>query len=84
VAVTLLDVPVVGRDREDTWRRVERLRGRTAAAAYARRHHAGEPASHAERYRQLAREGVDTVFVALPDLTTPDDLERLAAVLRPT
>ncbi|HET8768855.1 MAG TPA: LLM class flavin-dependent oxidoreductase, partial [Pedococcus sp.] len=84
VAVTVLDVPVVGRDREDTWRRVERLRGRTAAAAYARTHHAGEPASHAERYRQLAEEGVDTVFVALPDLATPDDLERLAPVLRPT
>ena len=82
VAVTVLDVPVVGRDREDTWRRVERLRGRTAAAAYARTHHAGEPASHVERYRQLAREGVDTVFVALPDLASPDDLERFAPVLR--
>ncbi|MFC8501539.1 LLM class flavin-dependent oxidoreductase [Pedococcus sp. NPDC057267] len=82
VAVTVLDVPVVGRDREDTWRRVERLRGRTAAAAYARSHHAGEPGSHVERYRQLAREGVDTVFVALPDLASPDDLERLAPVLR--
>jgi len=41
VAVTVLDLPVVGRDRDDVWQRVERLRGRTAAAAYARRHHAG-------------------------------------------
>ena len=35
VAVTVLDLPVVGRDRDDTWARVERLRGRTPAAAYA-------------------------------------------------
>ena len=43
VAVTVLDLPVVGRDRDDVWERVERLRGRTAAATYARRHHAGTP-----------------------------------------
>jgi alkanesulfonate monooxygenase SsuD/methylene tetrahydromethanopterin reductase-like flavin-dependent oxidoreductase (luciferase family) len=82
VAVTVLDVPVVGTDRDDTWRRVERLRGPTGAAAYARAHHAGEAAAHAERYRDLAREGVDTVFVALPDLASAEDLERLAPVLR--
>ena len=29
VAVTVLDLPVVGRDRDDVWARVERLRGRT-------------------------------------------------------
>ncbi len=81
VALTVLDVPVVGRDRDDTWRRVERLRGRTPAAAYARRHHAGEAASHVARYRQLAQRGVQTVFVALPDLEGPEDLERLAPVL---
>ena len=50
VAVTVLDLPVVGRDRDDVWERVERLRGRTAAATYARRHHAGTPAQHRERY----------------------------------
>ena len=81
VALTVLDLPVVGRDRDDTWRRVERLRGRTPAAAYARRHHAGEEASHAERYRRLAQRGVQTIFVALPDLDGPEDLERLAPVL---
>lgn len=36
VALTVLDLPVIGRDREDVWVRVERLRGRTAAAAYSR------------------------------------------------
>jgi alkanesulfonate monooxygenase SsuD/methylene tetrahydromethanopterin reductase-like flavin-dependent oxidoreductase (luciferase family)/predicted kinase len=81
VTLTVLDLPVVGRDRDDTWRRVERLRGRTPAVAYARRHHAGGAASHVERYRQLAQRGVQTVFVALPDLEGPEDLERLAPVL---
>ena len=82
VAVTVLDVPVLGRDRDDTWRRVERLRGRTDAATYARRHHAGEAHQHARRYRELADHGVSTVFLALPDLQGPDDLERAAALLR--
>lgn len=82
VALTVLDVPVLGTDRDDAWRRVERLRGRTPAAAYARRHHAGDAASHRERYRRLAEAGVRTVFVALPDLQGPDDLERLAPVVR--
>ena len=81
VAVTVLDLPVVGRDRDDVWERVERLRGRTAAATYARRHHAGTPAQHRERYAALADLGVSTVFVALPDLTRPEDLLALTAML---
>jgi alkanesulfonate monooxygenase SsuD/methylene tetrahydromethanopterin reductase-like flavin-dependent oxidoreductase (luciferase family)/predicted kinase len=81
VAVTVLDLPVVGHDRDDTWRRVERLRGRTPAAAYARRHHAGEAAAHRARYEQLAALGVQTVFVALADLESADDIGRLAPVL---
>jgi alkanesulfonate monooxygenase SsuD/methylene tetrahydromethanopterin reductase-like flavin-dependent oxidoreductase (luciferase family)/predicted kinase len=40
VAVTVLDLALVGRDREDVWQRVERLRGSTPAAVYARRRHA--------------------------------------------
>ena len=84
VGITVLDLPVVGLDRDDTWRRVERLRGRTAAAAFARRHHAGEGSSHHRRYRRLADEfGVSTVFVGLPDLEGPDDVARLASVLDP-
>ena len=80
VEVTVLDLPVVGTDREDTWARVERLRGRTPAATYARRHHAGTAAEHRERYAKLADRGVGTVFVALPDLAGPDDVVRLGAV----
>ena len=81
VAVTVLDLPVVGRDREDVWQRVERLRGRTPAATYARRHHAGTPAEHRTRYGELADRGVATVFVALPDLERPEDLLDVAAML---
>ena len=81
VRVTVLDIPVVGRDREQAGSIVERLRGRTAAAAFARRHHAGLAADHIGRYRLLADRGVRTVFVALPDLAGPDDVGRLAPVI---
>jgi alkanesulfonate monooxygenase SsuD/methylene tetrahydromethanopterin reductase-like flavin-dependent oxidoreductase (luciferase family)/predicted kinase len=81
VAVTVLDVPVVGRDREHAAAIVEALRGRTSAAAFARRHHAGVAADHIGRYRLLAERGVGAVFVSLPDLAGPDDLSRLAPVV---
>jgi alkanesulfonate monooxygenase SsuD/methylene tetrahydromethanopterin reductase-like flavin-dependent oxidoreductase (luciferase family)/predicted kinase len=78
--VTVLDVPVLGRDREHAAQLVERLRGRTSAVAYARQHSAGTPTEHIARYRRLADLGVDTVFVALPDLAGTDEVERFAAV----
>jgi alkanesulfonate monooxygenase SsuD/methylene tetrahydromethanopterin reductase-like flavin-dependent oxidoreductase (luciferase family)/predicted kinase len=79
--VTVLDVPVVGRDREEAAALVERLRGRVSATAYARTHHAGAASEHAARYRVLADLGVDTVFVALPDLTGPAEVTRFGAVI---
>ena len=82
VAVTVLDLPVIGRDRDDTWARVERLRGRTAAAAYARRTHAGTVAEQRDRYAGLAERGVSTVFLGLPDLAGPEDVAALAALTR--
>lgn len=81
VELTVLDIPVIGRDREDTAKRVERLRGRTPAATFAARRHAGTPADHAARYRGLADLGVRTVFCSLPDLTGADDLERCRDLL---
>jgi hypothetical protein len=77
----VLDVPVVGRDREHTATLVDSLRGRVSAAAFARRHHAGLAADHVGRYRMLADRGVSTVFVSLPDLAGPDDLTRLAPIV---
>jgi alkanesulfonate monooxygenase SsuD/methylene tetrahydromethanopterin reductase-like flavin-dependent oxidoreductase (luciferase family)/predicted kinase len=78
--VTVLDVPVIGRDREDAGSIVERLRGRTPAAAFAERHHAGTADDHIGRYRLLAERGVRTVFVSLPDLAGPEDVLRLSPV----
>ncbi|MDX6317971.1 MAG: hypothetical protein QOD35_1371 [Nocardioidaceae bacterium] len=81
VALTVLDLPVVGRDRGDVWSRVERLRGRTSAAAYSQRHHAGTPQQHHDRHQVLAEHGVSTVFVALPDLSGADDVLALSPML---
>jgi alkanesulfonate monooxygenase SsuD/methylene tetrahydromethanopterin reductase-like flavin-dependent oxidoreductase (luciferase family) len=80
VQVTVLDLPVIGEDREHAAALVEKLRGRTPAAAFARRHHAGTAANHIGRYRLLAERGVATVFVSLPDLAGPQDVLRLAPV----
>jgi alkanesulfonate monooxygenase SsuD/methylene tetrahydromethanopterin reductase-like flavin-dependent oxidoreductase (luciferase family)/predicted kinase len=82
VAVTVLDIPIVGRDRDHTARLVEAMRGRTTAPAFARRHHAGDVADHIGRYRLLAERGVSTIFLSLPDLAGPDDLSRLAPIVR--
>lgn len=82
VTVTVLDLPTIGLDRDDTWARVERLRGRAAAAAYASRTHAGTPADQRTRWGALADRGVDAVFVALADLESAEDLERLAPLAR--
>jgi alkanesulfonate monooxygenase SsuD/methylene tetrahydromethanopterin reductase-like flavin-dependent oxidoreductase (luciferase family)/predicted kinase len=81
VEITVLDLPVVGTDREDVAARVERLRGRTPAAAYAARHHAALAVDHARRYLELADLGVSTIFVALPDLAGADDLARCTPML---
>jgi len=80
VAVTVLDLPVVGRDRDDVWRRVERLRGRTAAATYAKRRSAGTVAEQRERHAALAGLGVSTVFLTTPDLDGPDAVLDLAGL----
>jgi len=74
VAVTVLDLPVVGADRDDVWARVETLRGRTPAATYAARTHAATVAGHRDRWARLAGLGVSTIFIATPDLGRPDDV----------
>ena len=78
VHATVLDLPLVGRDRDDVWSRVERHRGRTAAAAFAARHHAGTSTEHAARLAGLADLGVTTAFVAPVGLDGPDDVLALA------
>ncbi len=78
VHATVLDLPLVGRDRDDVWSRVERHRGRTAAATFAARHHAGTANEHAARLAGLAGQGVTTVFVAPVGLDRPEDVLALA------
>jgi alkanesulfonate monooxygenase SsuD/methylene tetrahydromethanopterin reductase-like flavin-dependent oxidoreductase (luciferase family) len=78
VHATVLDLPLLGTDRDDVWARVERYRGRTAAAAFAARHHAGTAADHAGRLAGLAERGVTTAFVAPVGLATVDDVLALA------
>jgi F420-dependent oxidoreductase-like protein len=82
VEVTVLDLPVIGNDRADVQRRVELLRGRTAAETYTRRHPAGTVEAHIQRYEQLAERGVGTVFVALSDLTGAAEVARLEPLVR--
>ncbi|MDQ6848641.1 MAG: luciferase, partial [Actinomycetota bacterium] len=81
VAVTVLDLPVVGRDRDEVWSRVEQLRGRTAAATFARSHHAGTYAEQRQRYSSLAEKGVRTVFLALGHVQGADDVLALAPMI---
>jgi alkanesulfonate monooxygenase SsuD/methylene tetrahydromethanopterin reductase-like flavin-dependent oxidoreductase (luciferase family)/predicted kinase len=78
--LTVLDVPVLGDNREHAADLVEQLRGRLSATAYARQHHAGTASDHIGRYRLLAQRGVRIVFVSLPDLNGPEDVLRLAPV----
>jgi alkanesulfonate monooxygenase SsuD/methylene tetrahydromethanopterin reductase-like flavin-dependent oxidoreductase (luciferase family)/predicted kinase len=81
VSLTVLDLPVVGGDRDEVWARVERLRGSTAAAKFAQAHHAGTHAEQRERYAALADKGVRTVFLAPGHLQTPEDVLALAPML---
>ena len=78
--ITVLDLPLIGRDREDTARRVERVRGRLTAQAYAARHPVGPVEVHRRRWADLAGAGVEQIFVALPDL---DRAERSGGVRAP-
>lgn len=80
VAVTVLDLPVVGRDRDDVWARVERHRGGLAASAYAARTHAGTVAEHRDRHAALAADGVTTIFLATPDLDGADRVLELSGL----
>ena len=78
---TVLDVPIVGADPDEVARLVERHRGRTKATTYAATHHAGTADAHIARYRELADKGVDTVFVSLPNLSGPAEIEQFAGIL---
>jgi alkanesulfonate monooxygenase SsuD/methylene tetrahydromethanopterin reductase-like flavin-dependent oxidoreductase (luciferase family)/predicted kinase len=79
--LTVLDVTLVGTDRSMVSELVDRHRGRLGPHAYARRTNAGTIPEQAARYRELAKAGVDTVFVALPDLEGPEQVERFGEIV---
>ncbi len=79
--VTVLDLPVLGRDADEVARLVERHRGPRRAAAFTATHPAGTAAEHIARYRALAEKGVGAVFVSPAQLDGADDVERFAPVL---
>jgi hypothetical protein len=47
---------------------------------FARRHNAGTIDEHRRRLDRLRMGGVETVFMAPPDLTGPEDVLRLSAL----
>jgi alkanesulfonate monooxygenase SsuD/methylene tetrahydromethanopterin reductase-like flavin-dependent oxidoreductase (luciferase family)/predicted kinase len=79
--VTVLDVPVLGIDREHVASIVERVRSRTSAAAFARSRGAGTATDLVARYERMAEQGVSTVFVAPADFAGPDVIERWRPVI---
>lgn len=81
LAISVLDLPVVGRDRDEVWQRVEQLRGRVSAATFARTHHAGTYREQRDRFRALQDRGVQSVFVALAHLASPQDVLDAAPML---
>lgn len=82
-AVTVLDTSVVGTDRADAGRQVERLRGRLSAAAFSARHQVGTTAVHRDRYAELGRRGVRTVFLAPAGGVQPERIAALGPLLNP-
>lgn len=80
VAVTVLDVPVIGRDRDAVASRIERVRGRSSPKALA--HRAGTPDEQIRRYRTLAELGVGTIFLSPAELRGPADVTEFAPVVR--
>lgn len=79
--VTVLDVPVLGTDREHAATLVERVRGRTSAETFARTRGAGTAVDLIARYERMVEQGVSTVFVAPAGLTGPDEVARWGPVL---
>jgi alkanesulfonate monooxygenase SsuD/methylene tetrahydromethanopterin reductase-like flavin-dependent oxidoreductase (luciferase family)/predicted kinase len=79
--ITVLDWPLVGRDRDHVATLVESMRGPEPAERFVAGRPIGTAEHHIGRYRLLAELGVDTVFVALANLHRAEDLELLAPVI---
>lgn len=78
---SILDAPVVGRDRSEVADLVEAHRGRHPAARFMQRHPTGTPDIHAARYRALVDLGVGSIYVSPTDVDPRRAIDRLAPVL---
>lgn len=82
VEVTQLATVLVGKDRAEVAKEVERLRpARVGAERFANHVNAGTMADHVARLRGLAAAGVQTAIVSLAGLGTVDPIERFAEVI---
>jgi F420-dependent oxidoreductase-like protein len=82
IQVTHLSTALVGRDRDEVTKKVERLRPRNQSPeAYAARTSAGTVDDHIGRFRELAEAGVQTAIVNMPDVGDDDALTTFAPVI---
>jgi F420-dependent oxidoreductase-like protein len=82
VTMTHLSTVLVGDDDRHVSELVEELRPqRQDPAAYAAAVNAGTPADQVGRFRELAEAGAGEVIVRLADLTGPEPLARMSAVI---
>jgi alkanesulfonate monooxygenase SsuD/methylene tetrahydromethanopterin reductase-like flavin-dependent oxidoreductase (luciferase family)/predicted kinase len=79
--ITVLDVTVCGRDRNELGGIIEQIRGNQSAARVAKRLLAGTIDEQIGRYRLLAELGVDRVYVGLADLSGPETVKRFGPVV---
>ncbi len=79
--VTVLDVTMVGADREHTATLVEAHRGSVSSREFRRRTAAGTVQEQIERYRGLMGAGIDRVYVSPLDLDGPDEVRRFGEII---
>jgi F420-dependent oxidoreductase-like protein len=82
VRVTHLSTSLTASSEAELSSLVDRLRGdRVSPEAYAARVNAGTVDDQIGRFRELADAGVQTAIVSLPDLSSPEPVERFAEVI---
>ncbi|HUO46134.1 MAG TPA: LLM class flavin-dependent oxidoreductase [Acidimicrobiia bacterium] len=79
--LSVLDTPLIGRDRKEVAALAERHRGARSASEFSRRFHAGSIGVHIGRYREMAEAGVGAVFVAPLGLDSPEALSPWGQVI---
>jgi len=82
VQVTHLSTALVGRDQDEVEQLVASLRpSGSSPEAYRTWANAATVDDHVGRFRELAEAGVEHAIVSLPDLDTPEPVERFGAVI---